>query len=46
MAATDNRTALPLAGCWLCAALVAAVGALLARAGGPSIADRRLSANV
>jgi MFS transporter, DHA1 family, multidrug resistance protein len=46
MTATDNRTALPLAGCWLCAALVAALGALLARAGGPSIAERRLSANV
>ena len=46
VAASDNRNALPLAGCWLCAALLAAVGALLARAGGPSTARRRLSANV
>jgi DHA1 family bicyclomycin/chloramphenicol resistance-like MFS transporter len=46
MAATDNRTALPLAGCWLCAALLAAVGALLARTGSSSIAARRLSANL
>jgi DHA1 family bicyclomycin/chloramphenicol resistance-like MFS transporter len=46
MAASDNRTALPLAGCWLAAALLAAVGALLARAGRASTARRRLSANV
>ena len=46
MAAADNRTALPLALCWLCAALVAAAGAWLTRASGPRIADRRLPANV
>jgi DHA1 family bicyclomycin/chloramphenicol resistance-like MFS transporter len=44
MTATDNRTALPLAGCWLCAALVAAAGALLGRARGPSVGDPRLPA--
>jgi DHA1 family bicyclomycin/chloramphenicol resistance-like MFS transporter len=41
MTATDSRTALPLAGCWLCAALVAAAGALLARTRGPSGNDTR-----
>jgi DHA1 family bicyclomycin/chloramphenicol resistance-like MFS transporter len=46
MAAADNRTALPLALCWLCAALVAAAGAWLTRASGPRVADRRVSANV
>ena len=42
MTVTDNRTALPLAGAWVCAALVASAGALLARARGPSVGDPRL----
>jgi DHA1 family bicyclomycin/chloramphenicol resistance-like MFS transporter len=42
MTVTDNRTALPLAGVWVCAALVASAGALLARARGPSVGDPRL----
>jgi DHA1 family bicyclomycin/chloramphenicol resistance-like MFS transporter len=42
MTATDNRTVLPLAGCWLCAALVACVGAVLAREGDPSVGDPHL----
>jgi len=44
MTVTNNRTALPLAGCWVCAALVACAGALLARARGPSVGDPRLPA--
>jgi len=44
MTVTDNRTALPLAGAWVCAALVASAGALLARARGPSVGDPRLPA--
>jgi MFS transporter, DHA1 family, multidrug resistance protein len=44
MTAADNRTTLPLAGCWLCAALVAAAGALLARTRKPGVGDPRLPA--
>jgi DHA1 family bicyclomycin/chloramphenicol resistance-like MFS transporter len=45
MAATDSRTPLPLAGAWLCAALVACAGALLARVRSPGVGDPRLPAS-
>jgi MFS transporter, DHA1 family, multidrug resistance protein len=42
MTATDNRTVLPLAGCWLCAALLACAGAVLARERDPRVGDPHL----
>jgi MFS transporter, DHA1 family, multidrug resistance protein len=45
MTASDNHTALPLAVCWLCAALVAAAGTLLARAEMPGSGNPTPPAN-